>query len=627
MDYRPLTRIAAWRGVLLALTLCGIVLGAVAFLSLEGQARNMQRIRDTLSTSAPGVPSNHTVEFRVDTAIPPGGFITITPEDGAFVIPTSTTFSYQNVELYVAAPSTTSYVLRAASSSPTATEDGIGIVPGSSGSVSFTLNATAGIAAYSSIRVLLGDRTSAASSTLEEGLRNPSTPGTYSIYIEAGGLENANAQAMVAIIDQVKIENIDTTEEIPPFRFNGAPTGELSHTVTSVELSLETDELADCRYSAASGTPYFSMQYEFSGTGALVHTQELNGFTPETTHSIFVRCIDDENNFNIDDYEITFTIKPVPEGEPGTGSSTGSTGGSGTGTGSGSSGGGSGSSSGGGGGSGSGGSGGGGGSNTGTDDTEDGGGGFEGTANPYPSGDSQVVITGYAFPGSSMTALVDGTVAKTGRASNSGTFSVTIDAIARGVYTFGIYATDPSGTRSSTFSTSFSVIGSRSSTLSNIHIMPTIKVAPNPVQPGQNVNFSGYAIPNSSVEIENQRQKGGAERRTFNATSDGSGKWSVDVPTAGFVQDTWKVRARSSNTTTGVTTQYSGFTLYGVGQSAQRTLNSDLNRDGKVNLVDFSILLFHWNTNGGSSDPPADINQDGRVTLTDFSIMIFNWTG
>jgi hypothetical protein len=101
----------------------------------------------------------------------------------------------------------------------------------------------------------------------------------------------------------------------------------------------------------------------------------------------------------------------------------------------------------------------------------------------------------------------------------------------------------------------------------------------------------------------------------------------LDVPTNGFAQDTWKVRAKSSNTTTGITTQYSGFTFYGVGQAVQRTLNSDLNRDGKVNLVDFSILLFHWNTDGGRSDPPADINQDGRVTLTDFSILIFNWTG
>jgi hypothetical protein len=50
---------------------------------------------------------------------------------------------------------------------------------------------------------------------------------------------------------------------------------------------------------------------------------------------------------------------------------------------------------------------------------------------------------------------------------------------------------------------------------------------------------------------------------------------------------------------------------------------SDINGDNKVNLTDFSILLFNWNT----TDPDADINQDGIVNLTDFSILLFQWTG
>jgi hypothetical protein len=49
----------------------------------------------------------------------------------------------------------------------------------------------------------------------------------------------------------------------------------------------------------------------------------------------------------------------------------------------------------------------------------------------------------------------------------------------------------------------------------------------------------------------------------------------------------------------------------------------DLNCDGAVNLVDFSILLFNWN----SSAEVADINSDGTVSLPDFSIMLFYWTG
>ena len=47
----------------------------------------------------------------------------------------------------------------------------------------------------------------------------------------------------------------------------------------------------------------------------------------------------------------------------------------------------------------------------------------------------------------------------------------------------------------------------------------------------------------------------------------------------------------------------------------------DLNSDGWVDLTDFSILLFYWNT----SNPIADLNDDGIVNLTDFSIMLFHW--
>jgi phage host-nuclease inhibitor protein Gam len=53
---------------------------------------------------------------------------------------------------------------------------------------------------------------------------------------------------------------------------------------------------------------------------------------------------------------------------------------------------------------------------------------------------------------------------------------------------------------------------------------------------------------------------------------------------------------------------------------------SDLNNDGKVNIVDFSMLLYYWH-----KKPPvtskADINKDGIVDIIDLSIMLYDWTG
>jgi hypothetical protein len=274
---------------------------------------------------------------------------------------------------------------------------------------------------------------------------------------------------------------------------------------------------------------------------------------------------------------------------------------------------------------GSGGSAGGGGGGSGERDGSTAGGGFESTDAPYQSGDGRVIISGYAYPNSTVGVLVDGKFFETTRANSAGVYSITLDKIARGVYTFGVYAVDPVDTRSSTFSTSFTVTGARTSSLSNINIAPSIRVSPDPVDPGQTLTVSGYALPNATVEIQNGVLRSTAPR-TVEVTSGANGFWTTTIDTNGFTRGTYQVRARSAQPE-GVTTNWSEYTYYGVGQAAETPINADLNRDGRVNLVDFSILLFWWNTSGGDSDPPADINRDGRVNLVDFSILLFNWTG
>jgi hypothetical protein len=346
----------------------------------------------------------------------------------------------------------------------------------------------------------------------------------------------------------------------------------------------------------------------------------------------FVRCIDDEGNFNIDDFVIIFTVNEMPTGQANTEGST-----SGDGSGQGDEGSGDGAGSGGttgqssgvepleGGSSGSGGSGGGGGGGSGGDDGDTAGGGFESSDAPYPSGDGRVIISGYAYPNSTVSILVDGNFFDTVKANGSGGYSITLDAIARGVYTFGVYAAGPDSTKSSTFSTSFTVTGARTSSLSNVNVAPSILVKPDPVNPGETLTVSGYALPNATVSIQNGKLRASI-MKDINATSNASGFWTTTVDTGSFSVGTYQVRAKSVQTD-GASTNWSEYTFYGVGEAADVPINADLNRDGKVNLIDFSILLFWWNSNGGDSEPPADINRDGKVSLTDFSIMLFVWTG
>lgn len=54
--------------------------------------------------------------------------------------------------------------------------------------------------------------------------------------------------------------------------------------------------------------------------------------------------------------------------------------------------------------------------------------------------------------------------------------------------------------------------------------------------------------------------------------------------------------------------------------------HGDINKDGSINMTDFSILMYYWHDTP-PANPCADINKDGTVDLTDFSVLLYWWTG
>ncbi|MCD5381542.1 MAG: hypothetical protein LR008_03135 [Candidatus Pacebacteria bacterium] len=600
---------------------------------------------DTLSDSGPVEYSNHTLSFTLNTALSPGAAIEVTPPPG-FTVRSTSTFSIRNVELYV------NGTPRVATTTASPGVDMVEITTGTPGFFRYTLAPDANILSGSNLELRIGEHTSGsisysltpatttgsttvATSTIQadvEPILNSSTLGVHEVLLEIydGGLV-AKEEFVIFLNEKVHVPSVDTTETVPPYRFNPAPTSTVGGTTLNVEISLETNELAICRYGTVAGVAFGLMPNVFSNTGFLFHSQVV----PVATSSLnqyFVRCIDDEGNFNIDDFLISFIANPAP-----TGSSTSEGDVDGDGTGTGNSGGGDGSGGGGttgesdgeepleGGDTGDGGSGGGGGGGGGGNTGSTAGGGFESTDAAYQSGDGRVIISGYAYPNSTVGVLVDGNFFDTTSASSDGGYSITLDEIARGVYTFGVYAEGSDDVRSSTFSTSFTVTGARTSALSNVNVSPSVLVEPDPVDPGDTITVSGYALPDSSITIQNAVINSTSPKEYF-SVSDSSGRWSTTIDTAGFKVGTYQIRAKAEQVG-GQTTHYSEYMFYGVGEEADVPLNADLNRDGSVNLIDFSILLFWWGGDGGDSDPPADINRDGGVSLIDFSILLFNWTG
>ncbi len=278
-------------------------------------AATIQVFSDKLSTSAPGESANHTITFTTTAAIPPGGYIRFIPDDGDFTIP-ATDFDIDNVAFYVD-PDSSGFVERTATVTPSATEDGIAITAGTSGNIEITLNSTEGIPENARVQILLGSHTPNATST-DVGITNPSGTGTYNFTIRAGdSMTSSQVSGKYAIIDKVTVGDVDTRETIPPVRMQGGPSGNLSGTSISVELSLRTDEFSRCRYSTDPNIPYFSMTNEFSGSSFVAIHSKVISVTASTTYLFYVRCIDDEGNANVDDFEIGFTVLPAPSGTPG----------------------------------------------------------------------------------------------------------------------------------------------------------------------------------------------------------------------------------------------------------------------------------------------------------------------
>ena len=62
--------------------------------------------------------------------------------------------------------------------------------------------------------------------------------------------------------------------------------------------------------------------------------------------------------------------------------------------------------------------------------------------------------------------------------------------------------------------------------------------------------------------------------------------------------------------------------LSGGGPPPPPAKEGDLNKDGRIDVMDLGILLSAW----GCTDKPAvDLNQDGQVEVIDLGILLSNW--
>ncbi len=236
-----------------------------------------------------------------------------------------------------------------------------------------------------------------------------------------------------------------------------------------------------------------------------------------------------------------------------------------------------------------------------------------------PVVETKVVLQGKAYPNSEITILKDGQVSTVTQADSGANFKVELTTLTAGTYTFGIWGEDLEGRKSITFSFTTSVTSGTITTVSGIFLPPTIELSKTGLRRVETLNILGQTAPSSELSISIY-----SSEITKITTADEAGDWDYPLDTTGLDEGTHTTRAKAI-TPEGLLSSYSQVLSFSVGREIPGIIKSaDTNEDSRVNLVDFSILLYNW---GIPKSPQADLNSDGKVNLVDFSIMLYYWTG
>ncbi|MDD4624844.1 MAG: dockerin type I repeat-containing protein [Candidatus Paceibacterota bacterium] len=233
---------------------------------------------------------------------------------------------------------------------------------------------------------------------------------------------------------------------------------------------------------------------------------------------------------------------------------------------------------------------------------------------------AKVIFIGRAYPNALVTLLKNETVAATFFAESSGVFRKEISAVSGGNQTFGLWAQDSDGRKSVTLSFSVSILANATTTISGIFISPTIDVNPIQVEKGKDVDILGQAFPESQIKIFVH-----SKEVVKDAAASKNGKWEYKLNTAALEEGEHQAKAKSLFGEGEQSSFSQSLSFLVLRKGALVCKGADLNFDNRVNITDFSILLYFWNQKK-PANPCADINFDGIVNIVDFSIMMYWWT-
>lgn len=110
--------------------------------------------------------------------------------------------------------------------------------------------------------------------------------------------------------DEEKEEENETTDNSnAPVISDGSPSGRLSSSTKSVNLSVKTNENSTCKFSSDSNAEYDLISNTFATTGETNHLSTIGGIKDDKNYAYYVRCKNSKGDKNAIDYKISFSVK------------------------------------------------------------------------------------------------------------------------------------------------------------------------------------------------------------------------------------------------------------------------------------------------------------------------------
>lgn len=256
---------------------------------------------------------------------------------------------------------------------------------------------------------------------------------------------------------------------------------------------------------------------------------------------------------------------------------------------------------------------------------------------------TRVILDGKAYPDALVNILKDGQFLTSLRADSKADFRTEIKDLTPGTYTFGLWAEDKNKLRSPTFTITFYVAPAVTTTVSGVLLPPTIKISKDALLKGEGLEISGQAIPDGKITTSIYQTKPYFKEIFQDAAIVGlQGDWLYLFDTKNLKEGDYEIKAKVSSKE-GLLSIFSKTLSLEISLAPLPPIPpelpkppvpptppvsgacpaGDLNKDSRVNFIDFSILLYWWEKTNNC----ADQNGNGVVDLYDFSITMYYWTG